>query len=101
MTFWAFLDRQMNRLKVDHVAGAGVFLLTVLVFHMLGQKPALADNDLFKTLAQAVVVQGLVGLAMAAWFTTKRRDPPEQPQDVRVINPPEDPANVQETPNAE
>ena len=73
MTLWDFLDRQFARLKVEHVAGAGVFLLTVLVFWMLKDEPALADNDLFKTLAQAVVVQGLVGLAMAAWFTTKHR----------------------------
>lgn len=74
MPFWDFLDRQLSRLKVDHVAGAGVFLLTVLVFLMLRDKPTLAENDLFRTLAQAVVVQGLVGLAMAAWFTTKHRD---------------------------
>lgn len=76
MTLWEFLDRQLGRLKVEHVAGAGVFLLTVLVFLMLRDKPELADNDLFKTLSQAVVVQGLVGLAMAAWFTTKHRDNP-------------------------
>jgi hypothetical protein len=90
MTAWDFLDRQLNRLKVEHVAGAGVFLLTVLVFFMLRDQPALADNDLFKTLSQAVVVQGLVGLAMAAWFTTKHRDR------VTVDNPPSDPVNTVE-----
>lgn len=55
------------------VAGAGAFLLTIMVFVMLWSKPELADNDLFKTLAQAVVVQGLVGLAMAHWFTSAAR----------------------------
>jgi hypothetical protein len=84
MTFWDFLDRQFNRLKVDHVAGAGVFLLTVLVFLMLEDSPALADNDLFKTLSQAVVVQGLVGLAMAAWFTKRNGT-------VTIDNAPNDP----------
>lgn len=73
MTFWDFLDRQFARFKVEHVAGAGVFLLTVMVFVMISRDPTLADNDLFKTLAQAVVVQGLVGLAMAAWFTKRAR----------------------------
>jgi heme A synthase len=85
MTFWEFLDRQFNRLKVDHVAGAGVFLLTALVLHMIRKEPSLADNDLFKMLAQAIIVQGLVGLAMAAWFTTRRGD------HVTIDNPPSDP----------
>jgi hypothetical protein len=90
VTFWDFLDRQLSRIRVEHVAGAGVFLLTILVFHMIRKEPALADNDLFGTLAQAVVVQGLVGLAMAAWFTTKHRET------VRVDNPPSDPVNTAE-----
>lgn len=81
MNFWQFLDRQFMRLKVDHVAGAGVFLLTGAVLLMLQHDRELAQNDLFKTLAQAIVVQGLVGLAMAAWFTTKHRDKVEVTND--------------------
>lgn len=91
MNFWQFLDRQLGRLKVEHVAGCGVFLLTILVFVMIANRPELADNDLFKTLAQAVVVQGLVGLAMAAWFTTKHREA------VRIDQPSDDPVPVEET----
>lgn len=90
MTVWDFLDRQLNRMKVEHVAGAGVFLLTGFVLHMLRSEPELADNDLFKTLAQAIVVQGLIGLAMAAWFTTKHRDT------VRIDQPANDPVPVEE-----
>lgn len=71
MTFWQFLDKQIERMRVEHVAGGGVFLLTALVFAMIWARPELAKDDLFKTLAQAVIVQGLVGLAMAAWFTKK------------------------------
>lgn len=71
MNFWQFIDRQIDRLNPSGVAGAGIFLLTAVVLAMLANDPSLADNDLFKTLAQAIVVQGLVGLAMAAWFTTK------------------------------
>lgn len=74
MNFWAFLDKLVSRWRVEHVAGCGVFLLTVYVLRMLQLYPELADNDLFKMLAQAIIVQGLVGLAMAAWFTTKHRD---------------------------
>ncbi|MGR4893319.1 hypothetical protein ACIPPQ_20025 [Sphingopyxis sp. LARHCG72] len=47
-------------------------ILTGAVFGLVALKPELAKDDLFKTLAQAVVVQGLVGLAMASWFTIKR-----------------------------
>jgi hypothetical protein len=90
VTFWDFLDRQFNRLRVDHVAGAGVFLLTVLVLHMIRKEPSLADNDLFKMLSQAIIVQGLVGLAMAAWFTTKNSGT------VRIDQPADDPVPVKE-----
>ena len=51
------------------IAGGGVFALTVLVFIMMWLEPTLADSDLFKMLAQAVVIQGLVGLVMAFLFT--------------------------------
>lgn len=83
MTFWEFLDRQIGRISPSGTAGAGIFALTGVVLYMLASDRTLADNDLFKTLAQAIVVQGLVGLAMAAWFT-KKAD--ERSQDVRVIN---------------
>jgi hypothetical protein len=85
MTFWTFLDRQLDRVRVEHVAGAGVFLLTVFVLRMIQVDPKLADNDLFGMLAQGIVLQGLVGLAMAAWFTTKRGD------SVTIDNAPNDP----------
>lgn len=94
MNFWEFLDKRLNALRVDHVAGAGVFLLTGLVFFMLRDEPELADNDLFKTLAQAVVVQGLVGLAMAAWFT--KRASTDEPQKVEIDQPSANPVPVTE-----
>jgi hypothetical protein len=88
VTFWDFLDRQIGRVSPSGVAGAGIFLLTFIVLLMLQHDRTLADNDLFKTLAQAIVVQGLVGLAMAAWFTKKdsgpRRVIVDQPQDEPV-----------------
>lgn len=71
MNIWQFLDKQIERIRPSGVAGAGIFVLTGVVLYMLAADRALADNDLFKTLAQAIVVQGLVGLAMAAWFTKK------------------------------
>jgi hypothetical protein len=69
MNFWEFLDRQIGRIKPTGVAGAGVFMLTGAILLIIVKNKDLADNDLFKTLAQAIVVQGLIGLAMAAWFT--------------------------------
>lgn len=85
MNFWQFLDKQIGRIgalkiKPSTIAGAGIFALTVLVLEMLKEDRTLADNDLFKTLAQSIIVQGLVGLAMAAWFT-KNRDGPRPPSD--------------------
>lgn len=91
MTFWEFIDRQLGRLSVSSVAGAGIFVLTGVVLLMLSNDRTLADNDLFKTLAQAIVVQGLVGLAMAAWFTKKDESGPTE---TRIVNQPSDPVPV-------
>lgn len=91
MTFWAFLDRQIGRISPSGVAGAGIFVLTGVVLYMLADDRTLADNDLFKTLAQAIVVQGLVGLAMAAWFTKKD----DAPTSVRIEQPADDPIPVE------
>ena len=51
------------------IAGGGVFALTLLVLVMIAWRPELAKDDLFKMLAQAIVIQGLVGLVMAFLFT--------------------------------
>lgn len=91
MNFWQFLDRQIERTSPSGTAGAGIFLLTGLVLWMVYNDRGLAESDLFKTLAQAIVVQGLVGLAMAAWFT-KKAD--ERPAQVEVTNPPDRPVPV-------
>lgn len=91
MNFWQFLDRQIGRIKPSGVAGGGIFLLTFVVLWMLRDDRTLADNDLFKTLAQAIVVQGLIGLAMAAWFTKNR----EGPSETRIVNPPTEPVPVE------
>jgi hypothetical protein len=88
VTFWQFLDRQIGRIRPSGVAGAGIFLLTGAVLWMLYRDRTLADNDLFKTLAQAIVVQGLVGLAMASWFTVKHR--------AQASGKPDDPVHTEE-----
>jgi hypothetical protein len=83
----------MNHARV--IAGAGSFALTVMVFVMMWAKPELADNDLFKSLAQAIVIQGLIGLVMAFLFTGKSAGE-DQPQQVEVINPPTEPVPTTE-----
>lgn len=57
------------------IAGGGSFALTVGVFAMMAWRPELAENDLFKSLAQAVVIQGLIGLVMAFLFTGNQHPP--------------------------
>ena len=91
MNVWQFLDKQISRLSPSGTAGAGIFILTGIVLWMVYHDRTLSESDLFKTLAQAIVVQGLVGLAMAAWFTKKADS---GTQDVRVMNPPGDPVPV-------
>lgn len=61
----------MNIAAARIIAGGGSFSLTVFVLVMMLFKPELADNDLFKSLAQAIVIQGLIGLVMAFLFTGK------------------------------
>lgn len=61
----------MNMATARVLAGAGAFSLVVMVFALMWARPELADNDLFKSLAQAIVIQGLIGLVMAFLFTGK------------------------------
>lgn len=55
----------------------GLGLLTLIVLIIMVVQPQLADNDLFKMIAQAIIVQGLIGLAAAFYFTdSDGGDPP-------------------------
>lgn len=56
------------------LAGGGMFALVVGVLLMIACNPALAENDLFKSIAQAIVIQGLIGLVVASLFTSTNRD---------------------------
>lgn len=66
------------KLDARSVAGCGIFVLCIAVLVMIYHNPSLADNDLFKMLAQAIVVQGLIGLAMAYYFTSSQHKGPEE-----------------------
>jgi hypothetical protein len=92
MNVWQFMDRQIERIRPSGVAGAGIFALTGVVLGMIARWPELAENDLFKTLSQAIVVQGLIGLAMAAWFTKKD----DSPRHVQIDQPPGEPVPTRE-----
>ena len=97
MTFWEFVDKRLDQVswpRARTVAGAGIFVLTLIVLLMIRENPALAKDDLFKMLAQAIVVQGLVGLALAFWFTAKERE--AHPQQVEVTNTPAHPVPVEQ-----
>ena len=47
---------------------AGLFALTVLVFVLAAFFPDLRHDDLFKTLAQAIVITGLINMAVGFYF---------------------------------
>jgi hypothetical protein len=67
-----------NRDTALILAGGGMFALVVFVLAIITLRPELADNDLFKSLAQAIVIQGLIGLVVAGLFTGtgRRKDDP-------------------------
>lgn len=67
------LDALRTRNGARIIAGAGAFMLTLIVLVMMYIKPDLAENDLFKMIAQAIVIQGLIGLVMAWLFTSSPR----------------------------
>lgn len=73
---------KLPKFRATTIAGGGIFALSLLVLAMIYTKPELADNDLFKSLAQAIIIQGLIGLAMAFYFTAKDRpvDAPADPK---------------------
>lgn len=68
------------RFRPTTIAGGGMFILTLIVLGMMWAEPDLRKDDLFKILAQAIVVQGLIGLCVASYFTRRSQDgdPPEQ-----------------------
>jgi hypothetical protein len=59
--------------------GLGLFALTAAVFALLAHDPRLAENHLFSTLAQAVVITGLINLAAGYEFGASK--PPAPPTD--------------------
>lgn len=61
----------MNMAAARIIAGGGMFALAVMVFAIMLFRPELAENDLFKSLAQAVIIQGLIGLVLAFLYTGK------------------------------
>lgn len=74
----------LPRLSLDAarvIAGGGSFALTVMVFVLMFVRPELAENDLFKSLAQAIVIQGLIGLVMAFLFTGNQAARPAPDRD--------------------
>ncbi|HTX48483.1 MAG TPA: hypothetical protein VME40_03730 [Caulobacteraceae bacterium] len=60
---------------------AGLFALTAAVLALLAWNPRLADNHLFATLAQAVVITGLINLAAGYEFGAAKppQKTPERP----------------------
>ena len=71
MNFWQFLDSRLQSVTSEGLAGAGIFVMTGIILAIMVLYPSLRSDDLFKVIAQAIVVQGLIGLAMARWFTKK------------------------------
>lgn len=50
----------------------GLFLLTFFIFGLIALQPDLAKNQLFSVLATAVVTAGLIGGAVAFYYSTTK-----------------------------
>lgn len=54
----------------------GLYGLTVLVLVLMATVPGLRQDDLFKTLAQAIVMTGLINLAASFYFGASKPPAP-------------------------
>ena len=79
------------------IAGAGVFVLTLLILAIMVFVPELAKDDLFKMIAQAIIIQGLIGLVMAFLFTGKNGDDQDGGKTVTIDQPVDEPIPTKET----
>lgn len=58
----------------------GLFVLTAVLLGMLAYAPSLKDNQLFATLAQAIVITGLINMAAGFHFgASKSSETPTVP----------------------
>ncbi|MBF5091910.1 hypothetical protein F1640_18315 [Novosphingobium sp. NBM11] len=71
----------LPKFRPTTIAGGGMFALTLIVLGMIACKPELTKDDLFKSLSQAIVVQGLIGLCVASYFTRRSADSSKQEPD--------------------
>lgn len=58
----------MNKIDSRGWVSIGLFALTLIVVALLALNPSLQDNKLFATLAQAIVITGLINLAASFYF---------------------------------
>ncbi len=73
MNFWQFLDRVLGRMPGwPDTRGwivLGLFSQCTLIIYLIASQPKLAELDLFKLIAQGLIIQALIGLALAYFFT--------------------------------
>ena len=79
------------------IAGGGVFVLTLIILAIMVFVPELAKDDLFKMIAQAIIIQGLIGLVMAFLFTGKNGNDQDSGKTVTIDQPADEPIPVKET----
>ncbi|MAW99512.1 MAG: hypothetical protein CMN72_07665 [Sphingomonas sp.] len=76
---------KLTRANTRAILAAALFLEANIILVMLFVKPSLADVKLFEILAQAVIIQGLLGLVMAFYFAANadhaHGDPTGRPGD--------------------
>jgi hypothetical protein len=69
-------------MKIDTraIITLNLHIMTFVVLIMMYVKPEIANVDLFKSIAQAIVIQGFIGLALSFYFTAQLnpRTPPAE-----------------------
>ncbi|QNA85133.1 hypothetical protein G4G27_14865 [Sphingomonas sp. So64.6b] len=78
MTFWAFLDRCLDRLpgwpSERQWVTIGAFALAALLLGMAMHEPALWEVEVFKVIIQAVTLTGLLNMIFAFHFAANKGD---------------------------
>lgn len=78
MTFWAFLDRCIDRLpgwpSERQWVTIWTFLLTLILLAMARANPALWSVEVFKVIVQAVVLTGVLNMILAFHFAANKGD---------------------------
>jgi hypothetical protein len=90
MTFWAFLDRCIDRLpgwpsERQVITYMNVALIWIML-RMARENGTLWDIELFKVILQALALTGFLNMAMAFFFAANRSDEQRSANTTKLVD---------------